>query len=483
MGILSTIFDGLFGRKPNPYQPQGTGTTQTIGGFLISPERNPKLATGLSRAKTYDEISLNTAIVATGLRYFSSLIAGITWNLKVPKDGGALADTYAGYIKKNMDGMEEPWYRVVRTTGSFKWVGFSVQEWLAERMDWIGPGYIGIGTVQNRPQVSIEQWDLEDQTNRVLGWLQRDPNTGTMWPLDRRKSIYVCDSTLTASPDGIGLLRHVVELCDQLKRLEQLEGWAYETDLRGVPIGRAPTAILDDMVAKNRMTRADADAKLAGIQNFITNHIKNPQLGLLLDSSAYTSADAARTPSSQAMWGLELAKGNGLGLAEIHVAIERKNHEIARALGIEQFMLGAASKGSLALSEDKTRNLLELVNATVNEIAWTLQKDYLGAIFMLNRWDRKYMPELQPDAVALRSVGQIVDALSKLALAGAIIDRNDPVINQLRQMMKLVDQPTVTPEMVAALAPPTGGAPNAVGDKKPSPNAPSKENPNKHGGD
>lgn len=477
-------------RTKKEFTRQGVGGSNTVGPFLISNEKNARIATVQRRMATYQEISFNTSIIATGLRYISALVSSTKWNLHPPltkepdeKLPGNLspadatkAKNYADWIEQSWRFMSTPWFKVIRNASSFKWVGFSVQECIAMRMDQVAPGFIGIGAIENRPQQTFEQWHLEEQSCDVIGWTQRDLITNDVYDLDREKCVYIVDDSLSSQPDGVGLLRHVVGLVDQLKRLEQLELWAFETDLRGVPIGFAPTAILDDMVAKNRITADERDKKLAGIQNFIQNHVNNPELGLMLDSSPYTGQDATRTPSLMKMWDLQLVKGSGVGLADIHVAIERKQHEIARALGVEQFMLGAGGKGSLALSEDKSRALVELINAIIMEIAWSLEKDYIKKIFELNRWDLRLMPELLPDAVALRSVSVIVDSLSKMALAGAVVDRNDPVINQIRQMLKLVDQPFVTDAMKATTTPPNdGGKPGQQEVKKGPPLPTSKK--------
>ncbi len=477
MGLLNRLASLFYeGSGKDIQERQGTGGSKTIGGILLSAEKSPKLSSIGARMKTYSEMALNVAIVATGLRYFSSMISGIRWTCKPAKDGGAEAEKYAKLIELIMNNMDVPFYKVVRTAAQFKWMGFSIQECIARRMDELQPGLIGIGTVESRPQTTIEEWYLEDQSNVVEGWKQRDPNTNEVFDLDRDRCIYIYDDTLTSSPDGVGLLRHVVELCDQLRKLEQLEGWAFETDLRGIPLGRAPTALIADAVKKNKITQAEADKMLDGITKFVENHMRNPDLGLLLDSQAYTSSDTARTPSSMKMWDLELVKGEGTGLAEINIAIERKCHEIARLLGCEQFMLGQTSTGSLALSEDKSRNLLELIKATIREVSWALRCDYVKKIFQLNHWPLKYLPELMPDAASLRSVTVLVDALAKLALAGAVIDRNDPIINQIRSMMDLVDQPEVTAEMIALTNPPNdGGNPKSPGSK--TPKKPSGKNP------
>jgi hypothetical protein len=433
-------------------------------------------------------MTANVHIVATALRYFAAMVTGVQWGVRPPQIDAVeepdpdsdeapkqkpkskdqkLADEYAKLVQKNLHAMDVPWFRVVRNASQFKWKGFSIQEMIARRMPEVEEGYIGIGTVEFRPQITIEKWKIQDRSGLVLGWVQRDPQDGTEWELDRDKCIYLNDDTVSYSPDGVGLLRHVVELSHQLRRLEQLEIWAYETDLRGVPVGYAPTAILDEWVSKNKMTREEADDRIDGLKNFVENHLRNPQLGLLLDSSPYTGQDHVRAPSQVRMWGLELLKGQGVGLAEIHTAIDRKCHEIARTLGVEQFMLGSGGKGSLALSEDKSRNLLELINSVLAEIAWCLRQDYVLKIFELNRWDRKYLPELMPDAAALRSVSVLVEVLSKIALAGGTLDRNDPVINQIRRMVNLVDQPFVTEKMKMETKPANdGGTPGKKETKK-----------------
>lgn len=452
MGLIDGIMERLVRRKPSPFSTQGTGGTYTIGGFLQSNEKRSELSSLQNRVKKYNEMILNTAIIATGVRYFGSLLAGVGWTVEPAEDGGAKAEEIADLVEASMNAMDVPFYRVVRRMGQFKWLGFSIQEMIAKRMDEVKPGFIGIGSVEHRPQVTIEQWDLEEQSGYVNGWMQRDPNTGTVWPLSRSKCIYLVDDTLTDSPDGVGMLRHVVQLEAQLKKLEQLEGWAFETDLRGVPVAYAPTAVLDDLKARGKLTQAEYDQKLKGINDFVQNHLRTPDLGILLDSSVWTGNDGAKTsPSSTRMWGLELVKGQGTGLSEIAMAIERKQREIARALGIEQFMLGADGKGSLALSEDKTANLTQLVNSCVVEIAWTLENDFLDFLFAVNNWDTKLKPKLKPDAVHLRSVSEIVTALKDLAAAGATLMPNDPVVEQVRDMLDLVEPPEIDDELAGIM--------------------------------
>lgn len=451
MGFIDAAFDALIGRKPKPFSTMGTGGTYSIGGFLQSNEVNAQLGGPYERLKKFDDISLNVGIVATGIRYYGALLAGVGWTPEPPEEGGDEAKKIADLIDKIMHGMDTPFYKVVRRMGQFKWVGHSVQEWIAGRKDDIKPGLIGYASIENRSQSTLEQWSLEEQSNYVDGWMQRDHGTGQLFPLSRAKCIYIFDDTLTDSPDGVGLMRHVVTLVQQLRKLEQLEGWTFETDLRGVPVAYMPTGLLDEMVSKGFLTRDEANLKTKGLNDFVKNHLKNPQLGVALDSSVYTTQDNVRTPSQAKMWGLELLKGDGKGLAELGTSIERKNREIARVLGIEQFLLGDG-KGSHALSDDKSSNLVQIISSSVAEIAWTLEHDFLDPLFALNKWNPKLKPKLKPDAVHLRSVEGICDALQKLSMAGGTILPNDPVINQIRGMLQLVDQPELTPEQLGVMS-------------------------------
>jgi hypothetical protein len=271
--------------------------------------------------------------------------------------------------------------------------------------------------------------------------------------------VYIADQSITHMPDGVGMLRHVVELERQLRRLVQLEGWAYETDLRGIPIGRVPYGILDQLVTKKIITRADADAKIAGISNFIKNHVRNPQLGIMLDSAVYRDEGPTKSPSLTPLFNIELAQGNGVGLAEINTAIERKQREIARAIGFEHLMLGGDGKGSNAQHTDKTQSLRDAMNATLNMMAWQLDQDVLVPCFLHNGWDVKQRPCFRPDALSLRSVTEVVEALEGVARAGAPIMPGDNVVNQVREMLQLVEAPEITPEMMGLLNPKPEGPP------------------------
>lgn len=471
MGFFQKLAD-FFYQAPQPTKRQGVGGVNAIGGFIVSQERSADLSYGPTRFKTLQEMLLNTAIVGAGVRYYLQMITGPGWTVSPPENyvGDPEAERIADLVDDMLHDMRIPWYRVVRGAAMFKMMGFSIQEWIAKNRD---DGNVGFDSIEKRPQFTIEQWDFDDD-GQIVGWGQRVPHSGQLLYLPRSKCIYLTDDSITDSPDGVGLLRHCVETNRTLRRFEQLEGWGYETDARGIPVGRAPIGHLDNLVDRGLLDRAQADERIKAIKSIVRSHTKNPGLGIYIDSAVYTDQSPSLSPSGTPMYGLELLRGDGAGLSEVNEAIKRKNAEIARTLGVEHLLLGGDGKGSLALSHDKTDAFAQLLQSALQEIAWSFRQDLVRPLFELNNWDMKYLPELKPDAVQLSSITEIMTALSQMASSGSYMPPDDPVWNQIRDMLHLVEQPKMPVNVTGVL----GGSPAAeppVGQAK-KPDAPGDPN-------
>jgi hypothetical protein len=336
-----------------------------------------------------------------------------------------------------IDDMYDPWSRVMRRQSMYKFNGANLQEKQAKKMTRTGMrGVIGIEAIEQRPMRTIEQWDVVK--SKIYGVVQRDPMTGETIYLERERLFYNVDDLISDTPEGVGLLRHVVEACRTLERYEQLEGYGFETDLRGVPKAFAPIALLQKLVKDKVLTAAEAKAQLAGIKSFIQNHVKSPELGLLVDSTPWTDSGENGTPISLRQWDVELMKTDSSAQQPVHVVIERKNREIARVLGVEYLLLGSGTNGSQALSKDKTQAFSALIQSAVDDIAKQVDNDIVKWIWKKNGWPVDKMPKSKPDAVRLRDVEEVIDTLVKLSQAGAPpIDAG--AVNQVRGMINVVD--------------------------------------------
>lgn len=433
-GILDT-FRSDSSKPPKPNKNIGAPGTTVYGGYLDENEINAKL-TGRTKYKTYSDILANTTIVAAGVRYFLNLVAKAQWTVE-PADNSAQALIFAERLESIINGMQTPWHRAVRRAAMYRFYGFSIQEWTSFKND---EGYIGFVDIKPRPQITIEKWDV-DETGEVLGVIQRSPRTQEELYLPRWKIVYIVDDTLNDSPEGLGLLRHLVDSVSRLKRFEQLEGFGFETDLRGIPVARMPFAELQQAVTDGRLTPAQKLQEEEPLRQFIKNHIKNPQLGLILDSITYQSIGDTETPTQVKQWDIELLKAESGSQDDVANAIERLNQEVARLLGVEGLLLGSTNHGSQALSNDKSHNFALIVDSTLMELAKSLEKDVIDNIWLLNGWPENMKPTFKTEATQYRDITQITTALKDLATAGAILALDDPAIDEVRDLIGLSKQP------------------------------------------
>jgi len=431
MGIGLDDFLAMFRRKRvPPTEAAGVPGTAIFGGFIQDNEKNVNIASREERFKTYSEILANTSIVAAGVRYFLNLVATAEWKF-VPADHPE-GERFAKLAEEMLT--EDPrtsWHRIVRRAAMYRFYGFSIQEWTARRRD---DGLLTFADIAPRAQLTIERWDI-DKEGVVLGMLQRSPQTQEELYIPRTKTLYMVDDTLNDSPEGLGLFRHLVAPAQRLARYEQLEGFGFETDLRGVPIGRGPFTELAKMVQAGDLSKEQRVAIEAPLRKFIKNHVKTAQLGMLLDSITYESKDEAGRASSAKQWDVELLKSSGTSFAENANAIERLNRELARILNVEQLMLGSGSVGSFALSKDKTNAFFLLVDGALAEIREMIDEDLLKTLWRLNGFPVEAMPEIKTQAVRFTDVEQIAATLRDMATSGAPLGLDDPVINEVRDLM------------------------------------------------
>jgi hypothetical protein len=456
-GFLDPFFAPFRRQRVPPSQTVGVSGTAVYGGFLQSNEKDARLQ-GRERYTTYSENLANTAIVGAGTRFFLNLVSKPTWKAE-PADESAEAARLAEATEEALFDMSTPWHRVVRRAAMYRFYGFSIQEWTSTRLE---DGSIGFLDCEPRPQMTIERWDL-DESGTVHGVVQRSPQTQMELYLPRGKLVYACDDSLNDSPEGLGLFRHITESVRRLDRYLQLEGFGFETDLRGIPVGRGPFDELQRMVENNQITAAQKAQYEAGLREFVTNHVKTPDLAVLLDSKTYETTDDKKTPSSVRQWDVELLTAGSMGMEQVAAAIERLNREIARVLGVESLLLGSTGTGSLALSRDKSSNFALIVDSTLRELAETFEADLVDRLFELNGWNMDLRPTLKTDAVQMRDAGEITDALRSLGQAANAIGPQDEAFLEVFDLLGLT-RPEITEDVIDAAL---GGG--AVNDPNPSP--------------
>ncbi len=458
-------------KRPSPTAMEGTDGVYAFGGHLVNLERKSELK-GRELYTTFDNMITNTVIVGASVRYFQNLVGGTSWSVTPRADAGADGERAAkivedGLVNAQLNSM--PWFSVIRKAALYRFYGFSAHEWMLRRRK--ADGMMIYADIQHRPQYTVELWDVPEEGGRFDGFVQRSYGVARQFYVARDQMFYCVDNTLNDNPDGMGLLRHVAEHSRRLARYEQIEGYAYESDLRGMPIGRVPGADLKKKAEGKAV--GWFEQQTAAVHQLIENHFKTGNQGIVLDSEPYR--DTLGNPSSSIpKWAIELIKSESNGLADVNVVIERLNREISRVLGMEFLMLGGDGKGSLALSRDKTSMFASVLEATLAELSWFAMHDLVYPLLRYNGMDPEICaPQLMADPIATERVEAAVAALVGLAQAGATLQPDDPAIDQIRRRLHLADQPEIPPDLLAAMKSPRGFAdPNIPpGDSNGNPNA------------
>lgn len=446
--------------------PTGTigSSVTSVGdgaGTFDEPDRNIALQ-GTRRFAEYDRMVRDVAIVGTGVRLVLNLISNAVWTVNPPEglsdNEAAVAQGYADTAYEILFSMTTSWSAIARRLAAAKFQGFTLMEWTAVRRT---DGVIGLKDIEHRPQRTITRWK-RDEGGTVEAVVQRIPGRNEV-TIPRSKLVYAVDDTLTDSPEGLGLFRHLAVTAQRLEEFLKLEKIGFTTDLRGIPIARAPLNELQkevvDAGTAGSEARRKAEARRVGVlrplRDFLTKHIRSEATGILLSSDTYvaTAPDKGQTPSSVPKWALELLTGDSTSFDSIANAIKRMIEELARLMGCEHLLLGSEGAGSLALARSKVGTFYLTVTSILLDTLEVVDRDVLGPISELNGWEEHLRPEMGVNEISDRDIEQLLDALAKLAQAGAPVMPDDPGVGEIYDLLGLTRPPERGDDMDLSLNP------------------------------
>lgn len=431
---------------PPSTDPAGSDGVSIVGGFIVAGERDHRL-TGNQKWITYDNQVLNVAVIGAAVNVWTRLGGSAKWVAEPNPRGGDAARVAAELVTEGVleAPMETPWPQVVRRQLMKVFRGFALHEMTIRRRS---DDVIVLAGLQDRPQWTVWRWNRPDERMPWVGIEQQTMTGGGPYYIERPRLFYSVENTLTASPEGVGLLRLVAESCRVLELYGKWEGIGFQTDLRGVPSARAPLAKLREQ-AKAAGAKTDPEinayikAQTQFLEDFLFGHNKTAEQGVMLDSATYLSKDATQSPSSVYQWAFDLIRGSTSGMPEVGTAIGRIVRDIARVMCAEWLLLGGEdSGGAYSMHADKTAMFGLVVNSALNDIAADATRDIAARLVRLNGLDPETCtPRLVPEPVA---AGAVKDACQALALlAQAALDPRDKAINVLRSRLDLPPAPEI----------------------------------------
>lgn len=443
-----------------PSRTIGSTLTGYLGGETYYSDRNLNLL-GVARWNVYEDMVRDIAIIASGVRLFLNLMANAVWTVNPPEDLNdaqtTQAQEYADLAYDILFDMTSSWSTVVRKVAMFRFAGFSIMEWTAKmRAD----GAVGLLDVEHRPQRTIVRWQ-RDKGGTVEAVVQRVAGRAEA-VLPRSKVVYAVDDLLTDEPEGLGLFRHLAPTADRLKTFLDLEEVGFETDLRGIPIARAPLGELQKEVhdageaGSDERTKAETrrQAMLRPLREFIEKHIRNKKTGVMLPSDTFLSeGDKGKAPSAVPKWALELLNGDSQSFEQIAAAIKEMKQDLARIMGTEHLLLGSDGAGSLALARSKVGTFYLTVTSTLMDLVEIFDRDIIAPLADLNGWPDELRPQMGVNEISDRDLEQVLAALKDLATAGAPMLPDDPAVGEVYDLLGLTRPPERTDEMDVSLVP------------------------------
>lgn len=439
----------VIGKRAIPTQTVGTSMSGYGAGETYYADRNLSL-NGSQRWDKFEDMLRDIAIVAAGARLFLNVLANAVWQVVPPDDLNdnelAVAEGYAEQAYDMLFDMITSWSTVVKKTAMFRLMGFSLLEWTAKKRP---DGAIGLLDIGHRPQRTITKW-VRDTNGTVTGVKQRVLGRSEV-EIPRAKLVYAVDDTFTDEPEGLGLFRHLAATVERLRIYQQLEETGFTTDLRGIPIARAPLGELQAEVHNagppNSEPRAKAESRrqrmLQPLREFIEKHIRNKETGALLPSDTFSgkNTDGGTAPSAVPKWGLELLNGDSQSFEAIAAAIKEAKQDLARILGTEHLLLGADGTGSLALARSKVGTFLTMCTGTLYDLVEVYDRDILEPLAELNGWEEHLRPQMAVNEISDRDIEQVMVALRDLATAGCPMMPGDPAEGEVYEMLGLTAPP------------------------------------------
>lgn len=378
--------------------------------------------------KVYQEMSSNDAVVGGCLYIIETLIRRAHWHVKPASQEPGDREA-ADFLESCMNDMaEQTWDDFICDVLSMLPYGFSFHEIVYKTRR--GPqekdlkfrsnytdGKIGWQCLPIRSQASLDEWEIDQQTGKVTGFIQDPGTVGLNAP---RKTIPIEGNLLfktkaaRGNPEGWSLLRRAYRSWYFKRYIEELEGIGIERSLAGIPVLAPPPDV--PLFDKDNKEMVEM---LAWAQELVDGLRQDRNHGVI-------------KPSTD--WELKLlgAEGSVKGI-DTDKIIRRHEFRIASSMLSDLILVGGDASGSFALAETKQSMLLYSLQAIINGIAATLNSQAVPTLFALNNWTLEKLPTIVADELEQPSASDIALILRSLKID---VTRSPKLFNYLLEVIQ-----------------------------------------------
>jgi hypothetical protein len=424
----------------------GTDGVISYGGYLQNGEQSSKLVGRQKWIEFANAFFRPPVAIAALLR--SALLRGVKWSLEENPAGGKAARKGLQIVQDGLldARMPKSWPVVAAKAANGAYFhGFSLHAaGIARRPD----GLVTFTEIAHRPQYTVQRW-LRAAPTEPFTDVEQWTDDGRRYPVPLAECLYLVNDTLTDSPDGLGVLRLIVERIRRVGNYEALEGSEYFGSMGGTAIARVPLEeIGHGAPADEAGAVAYKKARTANIESIVASRIKTPekQQYAVLDSATYQGTDP-NTISNVRKWDIEIVKAELQGVVPLRGVISDHDLDIARILGVEfVFVGGGDSAGSYGMHESKVSLFAAQLTADNALVACQGTQQLARRIVAANGLDPDdATPTLTPSPISTEDVLKTAQTLVQVNLAG--LAPNHPAKKAIFDRMNLPWEDEAEPVM------------------------------------
>lgn len=408
----------------------GVSGLKTSGGWVQ--EEFLRELSGVRGRRVYREMADNDATVGAALFAISLLLRAVDWKARPSVLGSkATADAEAEFVEQCMHDMSHTWEEFVQEMLSCLVFGWSYHEIVYKRRDGAdqtdptrrslySDGRIGLRKLAPRSQMSLDRWEFQPDGG-IAGMHQRVDHGTVFIPIER--ALLFRTMSRYNSPEGVSVLRSAYRSWHLLKTIQNVEAIGIERELAGLPVVRIPAKYL-------RSTDPDDMAMVAAYEQIARDIKFNEQGGILIPSDVYSHPDGTLTDVPL----VDVKLMASAGQRSIDTVLVKKGYQqdIARSVMADFIMLGTESKGSYALSDNKTSLFLRACRAMLSTLAGVLNRHALPRLWAINGLPIESMPTLVFDQIDVVDLNELGGFIQKLAAAGMPIFPDEDLENYIR---------------------------------------------------
>lgn len=398
------------------FQEIGVSGLKVYSGY-VNEEYLPELR-GERAIKVYRQMGEGDAIVCAVLTAVGLILRAVDWQVE-PADESNEAEAEAEFVRTLWDDMSHPFPEFLGEVLSMIQFGWAWHEIVLKRRgspDQQDPalrskftdGRIGIRKLPIRSQDSLFRWQVQSDGG-IDGLWQMPPTGGPLLYLPIQRGLLFRTTSRKNNPEGVSILRAAYESWYLKKTIQQMEAIGIERELAGLPVVSIPAQYLNGTDDKSK-TIVEKYTKVARDLKF------NQQGGIVIPSDCFV--DANGTMTSARLVEVKLLTTGGRRAIDTDPVVRRHNQDMAKSALADFIMLGD-TKGSYALSKNKSELFLRACETYLNVIAEVLNRFLLPRIWTYNGLPPELMPKMKPGRVAPVDLVELGAYITALAGAGA----------------------------------------------------------------